>query len=234
MTKIKDIPIQDRPIERLLQYGVESVSNEELLAILLRTGNKTQSSKELATTILSHVKQISELKEMSYETLCKIPGIGKSKATLLLAAFELGNRIGRSVETLSGKKLNQARLIYEYYRGILSNKKQEHVYCLYLDSKKTIIKEKLLFLGTINYSMIHPREIFKEAYLTSATAIICVHNHPTGDVTPSKDDYNMTYNLMQAGEMLGIPLLDHIIIGKEKYYSFFENGDMDLKQMRNR
>ncbi len=234
MTKIKDIPVQDRPIERLLQYGVESISNEELLAILLKTGSKTQSSKELATTVLSKVKHISELKEMSYEALCKIPGIGKGKATILLAAFELGNRMERSVETLPGKKFNQARLIYEYYKSILSNKKQEHVYCLYLDTKKTIIKEKLLFIGTINYSIIHPRDIFKEAYLASATGIICVHNHPTGDVTPSKEDYDMTYHLMQVGQTLGIPLIDHIIIGKNQYYSFFENGDMEMKQIRNR
>lgn len=229
MTKIKDIPMHERPIERLLQYGAESISNEELLAILLRTGNRIQSAKELATTILSHVKCISELKEISYETLCKIPGIAKGKASILLAAIELGKRIDRSVETLSGQKFNQAKLIYEYYRTILSNKQQEHVYCLYLDSKKTIVKEKLLFIGTVNYSMVHPRDIFKEAYLVSATAIICVHNHPTGDVMPSKDDYVMTQNLIQVGKLLGIPLLDHIIIGKHHYYSFFENGDMNSK-----
>lgn len=229
MTKIKDIPMQERPMERLLQYGVESISNEELLAILLKTGSKKQSSKELATTILSKVKQISELKDMNYETLLSFPGIGKSKATILLAAIELGSRVGCGVESLKGKKFNQAGLIYEYYRNRLADKKQEHVYCLYLDSKKKIIKEKLLFLGTINYSMVHPREIFKEAYLSFATAIICIHNHPTGDITPSKEDYNMTFHIKQIGDLLGIPLLDHIIIGKNHYYSFFENGDFDSK-----
>ena len=195
MTKIKDIPIQDRPIERLLQYGAESISNEELLAILLRTGSKNQSSKELATTILSNIKQISDLKNISYEYLCNIS---------------------------------------DYYRNILSSKQQEHVYCLYLDSKKTIVKEKLLFIGTVNYSMVHPRDIFKEAYLASATSIICVHNHPTGDVMPSKEDYDMTNNLVQVGQLLGIPLIDHIIIGKHQYYSFFENGDINSKLVRNR
>ena len=227
MTKIKDIPVQERPMERLLQYGVESISNEELLAILLRTGSKKQSAKELATTILSKLKQVSELKDMTYEEFLQIDGIGKSKAMILLSAIELGKRMQRNIETIQGKKFNQAKIIYEYYRNLLGDKKQEHVYCLYLDSKKKIIKEKLLFLGTINYSMIHPREIFKEAYLSGATAIICIHNHPTGDVTPSKEDYTMTYHLKQVGDLLGIPLVDHIIIGKNHYYSFFENGDFE-------
>ncbi len=229
MTKIKEIPLQERPMERLLQYGVESISNEELLAILFRTGSKKQSAKELATTVLSRLKQVSDLKEMSYEELLKIEGIGKSKAMILLSAIELGKRIQRKVEIIQGKKFNQAGLIYEYYRHFLGDKKQEYVYCLYLDSKKKIIKEKLLYIGTINYSMVHPRDIFKEAYLSCATAIICIHNHPTGDVTPSKEDYAMTYQLKQAGELLGIPLLDHIIIGRNRYYSFFENGDFELR-----
>ncbi len=226
---MKDIPLQERPRERLLQYGVESINNEELLAILFRTGSKKQSAKELAITVLSRLKQISDLKEMSYESLLKIEGIGKSKAMILLSAIELGKRMQRNVTTIQGKKFNQARLIYEYYQSLLVDKQQEHVYCLYLDSKKKIIKEKLLFIGTINYSMVHPREIFKEAYLSCATAIICIHNHPTGDVTPSNEDYTMTYHLKQVGDLLGIPLLDHIIIGKNHYYSFFENGDFELK-----
>ena len=166
-------------------------------------------------------------KDMTYEEFLQIDGIGKSKAMILMAAIELGKRMQRNIDTIQGKKFNQAKIIYEYYHNLLGDKKQEHVYCLYLDSKKKIIKEKLLFLGTINYSMIHPREIFKEAYLAGATALICIHNHPTGDVTPSKEDYTMTYHLKQVGDLLGIPLVDHIIIGKNHYYSFFENGDFE-------
>ena len=100
---------------------------------------------------------------------------------------------------------------------------QEHFYCLYLNSGKKVIKEKLLFIGTVNYSMIHPRDIFKEAYLLNAVSIICIHNHPSGDVTPSVNDINMTVNLKNVGELLGIEIVDHIIIGKNKYYSFLEN-----------
>lgn len=232
MVRIKDIPIQERPIERMIQYGTDVVSNEELLAILLRTGSKTQSSKELATTILSKLEHISFLKEITFEELREIPGIGKGKATMILAAIELGNRINRKRNMIQGKKLKHAQMIFEYYQNLLADKKQEYVYCLYLDSQKRIIKEQMLFLGTINYSMVHPREIFKEAYLSSAATIVCIHNHPSGDVTPSKEDYQMTYSLQQAGELLGIPLLDHIIIGKEIYYSFYENGDLKLSKNR--
>ncbi len=225
MTKIKDIPLQERPMERLLQHGVEIISNEELLAILLKTGSKKQSSKELATTILANLNQISDLKNITYEKLLTIPGIGKSKASILLSAVELGNRMHQNVICIQGQKLNCAELIYEYYKERLMDKKQEYVYCLYLDSKKKVVKEKLLFIGTLNYSMIHPREIFKEAYLSGATAVVCIHNHPTGDATPSQEDYQITQNLKQVGELLGIPLIDHIIIGKNQYYSFFENDE---------
>lgn len=225
MTKIKDLPIHERPMERLQQYGVETISNEELLAILLKTGSRKQSAKELAMTILSKCNHISDLKEITYEMLIKLPGVGPSKASILMASFELGNRMHRKIETIQGKTCNQAHLIYEYYKDRLAEKKQEHVYCLYLDSKKKVIKEKLLFLGTINYSMIHPREIFKEAYLSGATAFVCIHNHPSGDTTPSQADYVMTQNLKQAGELLGIPLVDHIIVSRNNYYSFFENEE---------
>ena len=122
--------MQERPMERLLQYGVESISNEELLSILLRTGSKKQSAKELATTILSKLKQVSELKEMTYEEFLKIEGIGKSKAMLLLSAIELGKRMQRNIETIQGKKFNQAKIIYEYYRNLLGDKKK-NMYIVY-------------------------------------------------------------------------------------------------------
>ena len=226
MTKIKDIPIQERPIERLLQNGVENVSNEELLAIMLRTGSKKQSAKELAITILSKRNQISEFKDITYEELIKISGIGSSKAAILLSTIEFGKRMNRTIDVIKGKTFNHAHIIYEYYKDLLADKKQEYVYCIYLDNKKKIIKDKLLFIGTINYSTVHPREIYKEAYLCSASSIICIHNHPSGDVLPSKEDYMVTHNLKQVGEQLGIPLIDHIIIGKNKYYSFHENNDL--------
>lgn len=116
-------------------------------------------------------------------------------------------------------------MVYDYYSHKLGNKKQEYFYCLYLDNRKKIIKEKLLFIGTINYSTVHPREIFKEAYLASASAIICVHNHPSGNTEPSKIDIQFTNQLIEAGNLLGIPLIDHVIVGFDRYYSFFEKDD---------
>lgn len=224
MVKIKDIPTSDRPIERLIQKGSDSLSNEELLAILLRTGTKGKSSKELASNILSSIKNIQELKNLNFKQLTHIDGIGPSKAAILLSTIELSKRMNQTVHTIIKKKGNNPAFIFEYYRSILQDKTQEYFYAIYLDQAKTIIQDKLLFIGTINYSLVHPRDIFKEAYLLSASSIIIVHNHPTGNVLPSQNDIDTTNNLVKIGSLLGIKVLDHIIIGRHHYYSFFENG----------
>ena len=224
MVKIKEIPISDRPIERLLQKGSDALSNEELLAILLRTGTKGNSSKELATNILKQIQNIHELGDITLENLLKIDGIGPSKAAIIISAVELGKRIHRSVDQIYHQKGNNPELIFEYYKEILKNKSQEYFYAIYLDQAKRIIKDKLLFIGTINYSVVHPRDVFKEAYLLSASSIILIHNHPTGNVLPSSNDLETTSNLIKIGALMGVPIIDHIIIGKHKYYSFFENG----------
>ena len=192
MTKIKDIPILDRPIERLINKGSNSLSNEELLAILLRTGNKTESSKDLAIKILAKYHNIKELSNITLEELKQIKGIGDSKAAILLSAFELSKRINQNIDTIIDKKANNPELIFNYYKELLSDKTQEYFYAIYVDTNKKIIKDKLLFIGTINQSLVHPREVFKEAYLCSASSIICVHNHPSGNVLPSKEDITMT------------------------------------------
>ena len=226
MTKIKDIPYYDRPIERLISKGVESLSDEELIAILLRTGNKTESSKDLAVNILSKVNSIKDLSNMTLEELKSIKGIGNSKAAILLSCFELSRRMNQEVISIVNKKGNNPELIFNYYRELLSNKTQEYFYAIYLDTKKRIIKDKLLFIGTINYSLVHPREVFKEAYTTLASSIILIHNHPTGDVIPSKNDIDTTHKLKEIGDLMGISIIFHIIIGKDKYHSFFKNNDI--------
>lgn len=226
MTKIKELPINDRPIERLIQKGSDSLSNEELIAILFRTGTKGYSSKDLALNILKNIENVRNLKDITLEQLKQINGIGNTKAAILLAAIELSNRIHQEVEQIIGEKFNHPDIIFNYYKNRLSNKKQEYFYAVYLDTSKRIIKDKLLFIGTINYSLVHPREIFREAYLSSASAIILIHNHPTGNVTPSQNDIDTTKNLIQIGNLLGIQVIDHIIIGKHNYYSFFENKDI--------
>lgn len=224
--KIKDIPKEDRPCERLIEYGVESLSNEELLAIIFKTGTKGMSAKDLGSSLLSKIENIKKLNEINFETLKNFKGIGVSKACNLLASIELGKRINREVDSLKNVKLTSAELVYKYYKEKLGDKKQEYFYAVYLDSNKKIIDDKLLFLGTVNYSLVHPREIFKEAYLLGSSAIICVHNHPGGNVLPSKQDIEITQTLVSASKILGVKFLDHIIISKNNYYSFLENNDI--------
>ncbi len=224
--KIKDIPLSDRPRERLINNGVSSLSNEELLAILLKTGTRDESSKMLASKILSSIKSIDKLKDMDIRQLNQIKGVGLAKACDILAAVELGRRVYSNLDTLCNYKMNNPIYVYEYYKKILGSKKQEHFYCVYLDNKKTIIADKLLYIGTVNYSVVHPREIFKQAYILSASAIICLHNHPSGDVIPSKEDIDLTNKLIKIGKLLGIDVIDHIIISSNNYYSFYENGDI--------
>ena len=220
---IKDIPLNERPRERLINKGDEHLSNEDLLAILLKTGTKENSVKVLANNILKQLDDINNLKEINLERLVKIKGIGKAKACELLAAIELGKRLNKKIDNLNQIKIYSSNSIYEYYQDKLKDKLQEYFYCVYLDTKNHIIKDKLLFIGTINESLIHPREIFKEAYLLSASGIICIHNHPSGNVNPSNNDIIMTKQLVEVGKILGIKVLDHIIIGKNNYYSFNDN-----------
>lgn len=227
MLKVKEIPKNERPYERLINNGREFLSTDELLAILIKSGYKDSSSKIIATRIISQLKSISELKKIKYEDLIKIKGIGQAKACNILAAIELGNRINvqnaKEEETIIKKSLD----VFELFKGSFDDKEQEYFYCLYLDNRKKVKKKKLLFIGTINYSVVHPREIFKEAYMVGAVSIIIVHNHPTGNVNPSVQDIETTKKIVQVGRLLGITVDDHVIIGQNNYYSFFENGMFD-------
>lgn len=222
--KIKDIPKEERPIERLLMIGAEHLHSEELLAILLKTGTKDMSAKFLGSMILKEMGDVAHLKELSYERLKKIKGIGPSKAASLLAAIELSKRMQTSILTLQNQKLNNTTLVFEYYKSKIGNKHQEVFYAVYLDHKKRIIQDTLLFMGSLSYSMVHPREIFKEALLLEASSIICVHNHPSGFTEPSDADKQITEKLVMIGKLFGIFVIDHVIIGKYDYYSFYENG----------
>ena len=208
----------------MISSGVEYLNNEELLSILLKCGTKDLSVKELANNILKQINNINNLKDINYQKLIKIKGIGKAKACEILASIELGKRINNKINNINQIKIYSSESIFNYYKDKLSDKLQEHFYCVYLDTKNHIIKDKLLFIGTINQSLVHPREVFKEAYLLSATSIICIHNHPSGNVNPSNNDIIITKQLKEVGILLGINVLDHIIIGKDTYYSFNDNG----------
>ncbi len=221
--KLKELPVLERPRERLINVGVENLSDEELLSIILKTGSKEMSVKELAAYILSNLGGIENLKNINYHEVKKIKGIGEAKACMLVALSEIARRMNRKVASLMGVKLNTPLKIFEFYKSKI-NDDQEQFYCIYLDASKKVIEEKLLFIGTVNYSLVHPRDIFKEAYLLNATGIICVHNHPSGEVRPSKEDINLTIRLKEIGVLMGVRVIDHIIIGDDKYYSFLENG----------
>ena len=223
---IKQIPKEDRPYERLINLGVESLSNEELLAIIIKSGTKNESSKDIAKKLLSDLGGIKKLNEITFESLKKYNGIGNVKACNIIATIELAKRINNEVDNIKNIKLTSSELVFKYYKEKLGMKKQEYFYAVYLDNSKKIIEDKLLFIGTINYSLVHPREVFKEAYLNGASAIICVHNHPSGNVIPSKQDYDVTNNLISVGKVLGIKIVDHVIISSNNYYSFLENNDI--------
>ncbi len=223
-TLIKDIPKSERPRERLKKYGRENISNEELLSIILNTGTKNKSVKDISNLILSKINDITDLKDITLNSLKQIDGIGEVKAIKILASIELGKRVYMD-KNLVNIKMDTPEKIYNYMKNEVEGKNQEYFYAIYLDSKKNLIDKKLLFIGTLNKSIVHPREIFKYAYLLSASSIICVHNHPSGDTIPSKEDLNLTKALVEIGKIQGINIIDHIIIGKN-YYSLYQNGDL--------
>ena len=224
---IKDIPKEERPRERLLKYGVSNLSNEELLAIIIKNGTKGSSAKDLAIQVLTKVKHISDLKNLNLHTLSDIKGLGQIKRLELLVVIELGKRIFFQNNVCKKTKYLNPKLIYEDNRYLFLGLKQEYFYVIYLDTKKKFIERKLLFMGTIDTSLIHPREVFKNAYLCSASSFVCIHNHPSGDLIPSKADLEITKTLVEIGRMQGIDLVDHLIISDTEYFSFYENHLME-------
>lgn len=225
--KIKQINENERPRERLISYGVNNLSNEELIAIILKCGTKNISAKDLGNIILKEINGIENMKNASINKLTQIKGIGKTKASQLLAAIELGKRV-YFVKNKNNFKVKSTTEIYEFFKIEFVNIKYEKFCVLFLDTKKNIIDFKTIFKGTLDRSVVHPREIFKEAILLSASSIICMHNHPSGDITPSIEDTQITNALIESGNLIGIKLLDHIIFGCDKYYSFYEKINSKL------
>lgn len=222
---IKDTIIDERPREKLLNYGVKSLSNEELLAIIFRTGTKSKSAKDISTILINEIGGISNLKNVTYQKLKDIKGLGEVKIGVLLASLELGKRVFLN-KVKNREKMNNTTLIFEKFKDYYFFKEQEIFLCLYLDNKNCLIEYQELFKGTINQSTVHPREIFKRAYELSASSIICLHNHPSNVVLPSISDIEFTKNIKEISLIMGINFIDHIIIGKDKYYSFYEKGKL--------
>lgn len=223
---LKELPNEEKPRERLIKYGRSNVSNNELIEIILKSGTKSVGLKEISHNILSSVNNINELKNMEVSKLEKIKGMSRIKAIELLAAIELGKRVYDNNKYQDLIKLTSPEAIINYFYSEYDDVKQELFYVVYLDNQKNYIDKKLLFKGTVNYSLVHPREIFKEAYLLSASYIVCIHNHPSGDSLPSKNDIELTKRIKEIGELHGIILMDHIIIGNNNYYSFYQNNNL--------
>jgi len=212
---------EELPRERLVKYGVSSLSSVELIAIILKTGTKDKNVLELSKNVLQKLEHFHDLQDLTINELVKIHGIGEVKAMELMASIELGFRLSKD-RVLEKEKITGANSVYELFRPLFQNKTQEIFYAVYLDQKKKVIAKRALFVGTLNMSIVHPREVFKYAYLNSAASIICVHNHPSGDVTPSIQDIELTKKLKEIGDLQQIYLLDHVIIGNNNYYSFYE------------
>lgn len=221
--KMRDVPKEERPRERLIRHGADRLANKELLAILLRTGNQEESVLMLAERLLARFGSLPELATTSYEELLTVKGIGPAKATDILAAFELAKRLGESHMEFQGIVHNPQDAAQLVLRE-LSLADKEHFMIIMLNTKNRVIAKKVISIGHLQASLVHPREMFKEAIRRSSAAVILVHNHPSGDLTPSRDDITTTERLREVGELLGIDVLDHIIIGNNRYLSFREQG----------
>ena len=220
--RIKDIAKENRPRERLLKHGPAVLSESELLAIILQKGTKQENVIDVSNRLISKYG-LDKLSELSLKELQEINGIGPAKAMQIMALFEFNKRHNLAVKIKETVTIKKPEDVYNYFVDELKDKKKEHFYTLLLNSKNKIIKKELISVGTLDTSLVHPREIFKEAIKNSAAGIILVHNHPSGDPEPSQEDEEISERLFDAGELLNIKVLDHVIIGKDKYHSFKEN-----------
>lgn len=223
--RMKDLPQEIRPYEKCFEKGAAALSDAELLAVLLRTGSKEESSIGLAYRILSECAggDLTALCRLGADKLCRIKGIGKVKAVQLLSAIELGRRL-MTAERRERLSFSSPDRIAAYFMPRLKDEKQETVWILLLDGKCRVLHEEKIFEGTVRASLISPREIFILALEKEAVYLFLLHNHPSGDPTPSNDDFSMTKRIRDSGKLLGIELLDHIIIGDQTYVSFCEKG----------
>ena len=223
MYLIKEMPFKERPRERMKLYGKEVLSNHELIAIILRTGTKECSVIELAKNVFYKYQGLKALNQTSIKELTELKGLGEAKAIQLLAALELGKRLNEE-SFPSHTTFYNPETVFNYLKNDLEMLTQEHFYALYLNAKGHLIKKHQLFIGSLSSALVHPREVFKYAVSLSAASIIIVHNHPSGDPTPSTSDAKITDVMVKNGKIMDIEVLDHIIIGKGRYYSFKAHG----------
>lgn len=219
--RLKELPKMEMPRERLIKYGAVNLSNEDLISILIRTGTKEDNVKELSSKILSKIKGINSLNDLSLGELTSIKGVGQTKALTLLAAIELGKRVyTASIE--EKVLLNNTEAVNKYFAPLIAKEAQENLLVILLDNKNRLLNYKIMFKGTSTSSLVEPKEIFNYAIRERAAKIIIMHNHPSGIVSPSKEDIELTNTINLSGRLIGIPLVDHLITSGDKYYSFYE------------
>ena len=226
LKKIMDMAKEDRPYEKCLRLGPGALSDGELLAVLLRTGTKGCPSVDMADEILNLSRNregLTGLYQLSLAQLQSVKGVGKVKAVQIKCIGELSKRIAAATAR-KGLSFNQPETIAEYYMERLRHEEQELLICMMLDTKNHLLGEEMVFKGTVNSSLANPREIFLTAVSYHVVGILLVHNHPSGDPTPSRADMDFTERVRRAGDILGIPLIDHIIIGDHRFLSFRQRG----------
>ncbi|HCW53689.1 MAG TPA: hypothetical protein DG753_08135 [Clostridium sp.] len=220
--RIMDIPENERPKEKLLSYGAETLNNSELLAVILRTGTRTENVIDLSRRVLKELDGLDGILDANISDITSIKGIKSGKASQILALAELFKRFKTLRSGKINKKISSPIDLIEYLEDEMSCLNQEILKVILLNTKNCIVGVKDVFIGSLNNSIVHPREIFKAAINKNSASIIICHNHPSGDPAPSKEDINITLRIKECGNIIGIQLLDHIIIGNNKYISFKE------------
>ena len=220
---IKELPAEERPRERLHAYGAQALTTAELIAILIRVGNAERSAVSLGEYLLAEFGSIKGVATASLEQLADVKGLGDAKAAQIKAAIEFGNRLALFTED-ARPSIGGPRDVSNLLMPDLRHQKKEHLKSLLLDTKNRVLAIKTVSIGDLSSSIVHPREVFKDAVVASAASIIVAHNHPSGDPTPSAEDVSVTKRLIQAGEIMGIDLLDHIVIGDGAFVSLKERG----------
>ncbi len=216
---VHDLPLSERPRERLLKLGVEALSTQEILSLILGRGIKGESVIVTAQNLLKEFGNLKGIANASIEELIQIKGIGQAKAAQLKAAFELAKRLENFPEETLKPVIKSPEDVIKVMKKHFKGKKKEHFWILSLDTRNRLINSKEVSVGSLDSTIVHPREVFKEAISASAASVIFVHNHPSGDPEPSEEDIKLTKRLVQAGDIIGIDVLDHIILGDRKYLS---------------
>ena len=228
-SRIKDLPHRERPRERLAEQGADALADAELIAILLRTGLRGQSAMEVGRALIRRFGSLGELARATLKELQEIRGVGRDKAIALKAAFTLARRMAAEIQT-AAPLLDQPEAVAALLREECRPYTVEHFYALLLDTRRRLLRKEVLTRGTLDAAIVHPRDVFRHAVAANASAVVLVHNHPSGDPTPSKADITVTRDLIRAGQLLKIEVLDHVILGrrtnerKRDYFSLKEHG----------